>query len=311
MFLGSGGSYKLQSDRDEQMKKKLLIAELVMISLIIVSTAFLGQISLRQTPVVNPYLIYLLLFLFTFSVLILTYLIFRTQRFVLRNARKTKQFPPETQEELNKTYEGTLKALIYALDYRDHETWGHSMRVAGYAHAIASQMGLKEADLRKLAWAGFLHDIGKIAIPDEILHKKVKLLPVEWEAIKRHPELGFEIVNQVDFLKSAARIILCHHEHYDGNGYPQGLKGEQIPLTARIFAVADALDAMTSDRPYRPARTMEEAFQEILSMSGKQFCPKCTQALAAIGVEQLRRLQIHFHKSGEVAVIQEGLATIS
>ena len=134
---------------------------------------------------------------------------------------------------------------------------------------------------------------------------------MEWEAIKRHPELGYEIVNQVDFLKSAARIILCHHEQYDGNGYPQGLKGERIPLTARIFAVADALDAMTSDRPYRPARTMDDAFQEILSLSGKQFCPKCTQALAAIGVEQLRQMQLHLQKSGEVAELPESFATIS
>ncbi|NLW55451.1 MAG: HD-GYP domain-containing protein [Firmicutes bacterium] len=291
------------------MNKKLLIAELILLSLIFLSAVYLGQIILRQTPDAHAYLVYVLLILLTFSVLVLTYLIFRAQRSVSPKERNN-QLSPQGQEELHKTYEGTLKALIYALDYREHETWGHSVRVAGYATALAKQMGLKEADLRKLTWAGFLHDIGKIGIPDEILRKKAKLLPEEWEAIKRHPELGYEIVNQVDFLKNAARIILYHHERYDGHGYPQGLKGERIPLTARIFAVADALDAMTSDRPYRPARTMEEAFHEILSLTGKQFCPKCTQALAAIGVEQLRQIQLRLQRSGEVTVLQKSLETI-
>lgn len=201
-------------------------------------------------------------------------------------------------EKLNKTYEGTLKALIAALDYRDHATWDHSIRVVAYATAMAEEMGLAQAEQEKLALAGFLHDIGKIGVPDHILLKTTKLLPEEWEAIKRHPEFGYEIIHQIEFLENAADIILLHHEHYDGSGYPLGLKGEKIPLTARIFAVADALDAMTSDRPYRSARSMEEAVSEVRRLAGKQFCPQCVQVLESLGVENLTRIQQCVKKEG-------------
>lgn len=291
------------------MNKKLLIVELILLFFIILATTCLGQIILRQAPVNHGYLIYLLLMV---SVFALTFLFFRYNWFVYqKETRKNNDLQQQCHEQLNKTYEGTLKALICALDYRDHETWGHSARVASYATAIANQLGLKQEDLRILTWAGFLHDIGKIGVPDDILLKKAKLLPEEWAAIKRHPELGYEIVNQVDFLKSAARIILCHHEHFDGNGYPQGLKGKKIPLTARIFAIADALDAMTSDRPYRQARTMEEALHEVLSLSGRQFCPKCTQALAALGINKLHQLQLNVRENGDVKILNKSLETMS
>jgi putative nucleotidyltransferase with HDIG domain len=181
--------------------------------------------------------------------------------------------------------------LIHALNYRDHDTWDHSTRVAAYATALAEHMGLPQSELEKIALAGYLHDIGKIGVPDRILLKKSNLLPEEWETIKRHPELGYEIIHELEFLNSAADIILLHHERYDGSGYPLGLRGEKIPLLARIFSVADALDAMTSERPYRAARSMAEAFGEVRSLAGVQFCPKCVKALEELGVENLSQIQ--------------------
>jgi putative nucleotidyltransferase with HDIG domain len=216
-----------------------------------------------------------------------------------------KQLQIKTEHEqdsirrLDQAYQGTIKALISALDCRDHATWVHSTRVVGYALAIADQMGLNEEEQHKLALAGFLHDIGKIGVPDHILLKKSRLLPEEWAAIKRHPEIGYEIIQQLDFFRNTADIILLHHEHYDGGGYPFGLRGEEIPLNARIFAVADALDAITSDRPYRPARSMEIAVQEICSLSGEQFCPLCTQCIEDLGVEYLTRIEQDVKKHGK------------
>lgn len=211
------------------------------------------------------------------------------------NFRRQIQEHQEQQQknslQLNKANKGALKALIHALDYRDHDTWDHSTRVVAYAIAIAGKMGLPQTELKKLALAGYLHDIGKIGVPDRILLKQTKLLPEEWEAIKRHPELGYEIIHQLEFLNNVDDIILLHHERYDGSGYPLGLKGEKIPLLARIFAVADALDAMTSERPYRAARSMAEAVDEVISLSGIQFCPRCVKALKALGVDTLSPIQ--------------------
>lgn len=212
---------------------------------------------------------------------------------------KTK-LQKESTQRLDRAYQSSIKALISALDCRDHATWVHSARVVGYALAIADQMGLDEKEQHKLALAGFLHDIGKIGVPDHILLKKSRLLPEEWAAIKRHPEIGYEIIQQLDFFKNAADIILLHHEHYDGGGYPFGLRGEEIPLNARIFAVADALDAITSDRPYRPARSMEFAIQEICSLSGEQFCPLCTQCIEKLGLEYLTQIEQEVKKQGQL-----------
>lgn len=211
-------------------------------------------------------------------------------------------------EQLTRTYEGTLKALASALDYRDHETWGHSARVVGYAMAMAEKLGLEDDELRaQLAWAGFLHDIGKIGVPDAILLKKSSLSQEEWEQIKRHPQIGYEIVTQISFLQEAAHIILLHHEHYNGGGYPKGLRREDIPLPARIFAVADALDAMTTDRPYRPARKLKEALEEIKGLSGKQFCPKVVEALFAVGDKKLLAIKQQVKGAGDVTIIQKSL----
>lgn len=218
-------------------------------------------------------------------------------------------------EQLNKTYEGTLKALTYALDFRDHETWGHSARVVAYAIVIGERMGLLREELQQLAWGGFLHDIGKIGVPDAILLKKDRLEPDEWETIMRHPQMGHGIVNQIsanlNFSKITSDIVLYHHEHYDGGGYPFGLKEEEIPLPARIFAVADALDAMTSDRPYRPACSMEEAISEIRSLAGKQFCPWSVKALLEIGLKELKKIHDQVREMGDVVHIRERLVPIN
>lgn len=208
-----------------------------------------------------------------------------------RQLKEQKVRQRKSSSKLQKANEGALKALIHALNYRDHDTWAHSTRVAAYATALAEHMGLPQSELEKIALAGYLHDIGKIGVPDRILLKKSNLLPEEWETIKRHPELGYEIIHELEFLNSAADIILLHHERYDGSGYPLGLRGEKIPLLARIFSVADALDAMTSERPYRAARSMAEAFGEVRSLAGVQFCPKCVKALEELGVENLSQIQ--------------------
>jgi HD-GYP domain-containing protein (c-di-GMP phosphodiesterase class II) len=210
-------------------------------------------------------------------------------------------------EQLNRTCEGILRALNYALDYRDHETWGHSARVVGYAVAIGRAMNLTEEELTQLAWGGFLHDIGKIGIPDSILFKAAPLDLHEWEIVKRHPVLGHEIINQIDFLQVTTEIVLYHHEHYNGRGYPHALKGEEIPLPARIFAVADALDAMTSNRPYRPARSLEEALAEIKRLSGEQFCPQVVKALFSIGKERLKAIQDRVNENGGIGTFKEEL----
>jgi len=210
--------------------------------------------------------------------------------------------------QLNNAYEGILKALTTALDYRDHNTWGHSARVVGYAVAIGDRMGLDRGQLRELAWGGFLHDIGKIGVPDAILLKKAGLTADEWDLIKKHPELGYDIVADIDFLQNASRIVLYHHEFYDGAGYPDGLMGEDIPLLARIFTIADSLDAMTSDRPYRKARTVEDAFQEITGLAGEQFCPKAVDALLEVGIENIYRIQRQVLKAGNTASIRELLS---
>ncbi|HBG17659.1 MAG TPA: hypothetical protein DDW93_12835 [Firmicutes bacterium] len=289
------------------MNKKLLIFELVLICLTFLfgSYFFYWEILLRKDISNQEYFIY---FALITSVLTLIILFFRHNVLNLnKEIQEKNDLQKQYIQKLNKTYEGTLKALAYALDYRDHETWGHSARVVGYATAIAEKMGLGQEELQKLAWAGFLHDIGKIGVPDSILLKKTKLQPQEWEAIKRHPELGYEIVKQIDFLESAAHIILLHHEHYDGSGYPLGLKSEKIPLAARIFAVADALDAMTSNRPYRPAHSMEEAVNEVLRLSGKQFCPECAKALIALGIKNLHQIELRVKDHGDVKMLRRGL----
>jgi diguanylate cyclase (GGDEF)-like protein len=178
----------------------------------------------------------------------------------------------------NRLSSAVVQVLSAALDIRDKMTHRHARRVARMAAAVAAEMGLDEERLLEIEYAAALHDIGKIGVADIILHKAASLDEAEWKEIRRHSELGYEILRGIDFLRGAAEIVWAHHERYDGKGYPRGLAGEEIPLGARVFAVVDAYDAMTSRRPYRQAISREQATIEIARNSGTQFDPEVVKA---------------------------------
>jgi putative nucleotidyltransferase with HDIG domain len=186
-------------------------------------------------------------------------------------------------------YQAVLEILCSALDLRDRVTEGHSRRVAALSLGVAREMGVNRAMLKDLERAAILHDIGKITVPDAVLSKPGPLTDAEWEEMHRHPVVGFDMVRNVPLLRQAADIIYAHHEHFDGSGYPNALKGEEIPLGARIFAVVDAYDAITSDRPYRKARPHEYALEEIKRETGTQFDPKVVDAFFEAGEKGLLR----------------------
>lgn len=176
--------------------------------------------------------------------------------------------------DLERSYDITLEALGDALDLKDAETEGHSKRVTAFTIAIARAMGLSQEKIRVIARGAFLHDIGKMAIPDAILRKPGPLDPEEAEVMREHCQRGYQMLWKIPFLQEAAEIVYAHQERYDGTGYPRGLKGDQIPLGARIFSIADTLDAITSDRPYRAAQSIQTAKDEIALWSGRQFDPQ-------------------------------------
>ena len=184
--------------------------------------------------------------------------------------------------QLEHSYDETLEALGGALDLKDAETEGHCKRVTAFTIAIAKTMHIDEAVLSQLARAAFLHDIGKMAIPDAILRKPGPLNDEERVIMRTHCTIGYKMLIRIPFLREAAEIVLAHQEYYDGTGYPRGLQGEAIPLGARIFAVADALDAMISDRVYRRALSIEHARKEIERCSGTQFDPKIVKVFLAM-----------------------------
>ncbi len=180
--------------------------------------------------------------------------------------------------ELRLAYDATIEGWSHALDLRDKETEGHTQRVAALTAQLASSFGLGEAELVQVRWGGLLHDIGKMGVPDRILLKPGPLTDEEWVAMKQHPTFAHDMLSPIGYLSKALDIPYCHHEKWDGTGYPRGLKGENIPLTARLFAVVDVWDALTSDRPYRPAWTEAEALKHIREESGKHFDPQVVQA---------------------------------
>ena len=194
-------------------------------------------------------------------------------------------------EDLEHSYDVTLEALGDALDLKDSETEGHSKRVTAYAIALARAMGIPPDEIRIIARGAFLHDIGKMAIPDEILRKPGKLDPQEQELMREHCSRGYHMLRKIPFLAGAAEIVFCHQEHFDGSGYPSGLRGREIPMGARIFAVADTLDAITSDRPYRQARGFDVAREEILRCSGTQFDPAVVEVFLKIPNELWQELR--------------------
>ena len=184
--------------------------------------------------------------------------------------------------DLERSYDITLEALGDALDLKDAETEGHSKRVTAFTIAIARAMGLGDDRIRVIARGAFLHDIGKMAIPDSVLRKPGPLNAEEMQLMREHCYRGYQMLCKIPFLADAAEIVYCHQERYDGTGYPRGLKGEVIPLGARIFAVADTLDAITSDRPYRAAQSFQAAREEIVRWSGRQFDPEIVKIFVSM-----------------------------
>ena len=197
----------------------------------------------------------------------------------------------QAMEDLENSYDVTLEALGDALDLKDSETEGHSKLVTAYTIALARAMGISPAQIKVIARGAFLHDIGKMAIPDEILRKPGNLTPDEQDVMREHCTRGYHILRKIPFLSEAAEIVYSHQEHYNGSGYPSGLSGNQIPIGARIFAVADTLDAITSDRPYRKARNFDAARKEILRCSGTQFDPAVVEVFLKIPNELWQELR--------------------
>jgi putative nucleotidyltransferase with HDIG domain len=185
-------------------------------------------------------------------------------------------------QQLQQSYDDTLEALGGALDLKDAETEGHCKRVTAFTIAIAKAMGVESSLLPQIARAAFLHDIGKMAIPDMILRKPGPLTPEERDIMRTHCEIGYNMVKRIPFLAEAAEIVLAHQEYFDGTGYPRGLRSTEIPLGARIFAVADALDAMISDRVYRKALSIKHAQEEIQRCSGTQFDPQVVEVFVTM-----------------------------
>lgn len=211
--------------------------------------------------------------------------------------QRTKQLHA-AMKRIENTYDETLEALGAALDLRDTETEGHSRRVSLYCLEIAKAMGCSSEILKQIARGSYLHDIGKIGMPDSILLKPAKLTEEETAVMQTHARIGYDLVCRIAFLAPAAEIVLTHQERFDGTGYPQGLAGDEIPLGARIFGVADTLDAMTSDRPYRKALSFQAARAEIERESGRQFDPNVVGTFLSIAEEVWKdiRKEVESHR---------------
>lgn len=194
-------------------------------------------------------------------------------------------------KDLDHAYQDTLEALAASLDARERDTGRHSQRVMRYTAAIAARMGIRGTLLIDIARGALLHDIGKIGVSDNILLKPGKLTPEEWAEMRTHPQVGYDIVKDIPYLRGPAEIILTHQERYDGKGYPSGLRGSEIPLGARIFAVADTYDAIVSDRPYRMGQSHEAAVAEVTRCSGTQFDPAVVEVFSTMEKESFEELR--------------------
>nr|WP_236587808.1 HD-GYP domain-containing protein [Tumebacillus amylolyticus] len=197
----------------------------------------------------------------------------------------------ENNRRIVRSYHTSLEALANAVAAKDDETNGHCKRVVQYSILIGRELGLDKHLMQQLEWGALLHDIGKIAVPDAILKKPGALTEEEWVVMREHPQMGYLMVKNIDFLNEGADVVLHHHERIDGRGYPHQLKSEQIPLLARIFAVADTFDAITSDRPYRKAQSIEHAREEIARHIDTQFCVGCVEAFLRIDSADLIAVQ--------------------
>jgi len=200
--------------------------------------------------------------------------------------------------ELIEMYAETLEGMVLALDMREQETGYHSYRVTEYALTLARKMGLTQDDLSVIVKGALLHDIGKIGIPDSILLKADQLNQDEWDIMKKHPELGYNLLKKINFLEDSAKLVLTHHERYDGKGYPNKISGNEIPIGSRIFSVVDALDAMTSDRSYHRSITFEQALQRIEEAAGSQFDPDVIKCFTTISLDNWREIRTRIEQSG-------------
>jgi len=208
-------------------------------------------------------------------------LVVAKQRYENHLEELVEQRTVELDKALNSlegAYRSTLKALTAALETRDSETHGHSERVVTYSLRLGREYGLSSEQMKSLEFGSLLHDIGKIGVPDSILRKPAKLTEEEWVRMREHPLHGQQILRGIEFLEGASRVVAQHHEKWDGTGYPLGLRSEEIDICARIFAVADAFDAITSDRVYRRGKPYEAAAQELDDWAGRQFDPKIVEA---------------------------------
>jgi len=201
---------------------------------------------------------------------------------------------------LAKANDDTLLSLVAALDMREKNTRLHSQRVRDYTLLLAEKYGVPKREWTNIAYGALLHDVGKIAVRDDILLKPGKLSPQEWAEMRRHPEEGYKLLQHIDFLRDTAEIVYSHHEHYDGTGYPRGLKGETIPLGARLFMVADVFDALTSERPYHHGESFGQALAEIHEMSGSHFDPAVVQAFSGIDPAALDAIRLRYQVTGPV-----------
>ena len=216
------------------------------------------------------------------------------RRYQKKLERKVRDRTTELRAALKNianTYQNTLLALVAALDAREHETSDHSQRVVRYTTAIAAKLGIAGQDLEEIGRGALLHDIGKIGVPDAVLLKPSKLTSAEWAEMRKHPEIGYQMIQNIPFLSIPATIVLSHQERWDGAGYPRNLQRQEIHIGARIFAVADTLDAMTSDRPYRKGTSFANAIHEIQRCANTQFDDEVVRAFMAIGEEGLIRIK--------------------
>ncbi|GAB4371169.1 MAG: hypothetical protein Kow00128_18860 [Deltaproteobacteria bacterium] len=204
--------------------------------------------------------------------------------------------------EVEAANENTLIALASALDMREHDTGVHSLRVADYTVRLARQMGIRDPAQLETLWKGaLLHDVGKIGIPDRVLLKPGPLTEEEWAVMRRHPEIGRSMLRKIPFLREASEIVYCHHERFDGSGYPRGLAGEAIPLGARIFAAVDVYDALTTERVYHGAASHDEGIAELRRGRGKKFDPAVVSAFERVPTEEL----VEIARRNEVAARAE------
>jgi response regulator RpfG family c-di-GMP phosphodiesterase len=226
---------------------------------------------------------------------------------VQRQNGALREMNSRLEEMVRARTQALLEGLIAALDYRDAETQWHSRRVSRYARRLAQQLGIHEPELTVIEHGALLHDIGKIGVRDRVLLKPGPLTPEEWTEMKRHPELGWALLQRVDYLRPASSIVLQHQERWDGTGYPARLQGDAIVIGARVFHVVDTLDAITSDRPYRKAGPFEDARAEIVRCVGTQFDPEVVDAFLAVAPEEWERIRLEVET---VALLSADLASV-